>query len=71
MVSTPPGWNTAIEADDELGIPVPEQEPQRVHLVSSSMTMFRACWVTPVPVGCTVTPAICSRRLSCSTKIRT
>jgi hypothetical protein len=33
---------------------------------SRSMTRLRACWVSQAPVGCAVTPRMCTRRVACS-----
>jgi hypothetical protein len=33
---------------------------------SRSMSRLRACWVNQAPVGCVVTPRMCTRRVACS-----
>ena len=60
------GSEDLVEGRGELGVPVTDQEPQRIHPGAQPMARFRACWATHVPVGLAVMPATCSLRVPCS-----
>ena len=45
------GGEHSVEHRRELGVAVPDQEPEPVGRSSRSTSRFRACWVTQAPVG--------------------
>jgi hypothetical protein len=62
------GAEYVVEAGGELRVPVTEQEAYRRPRSSSTSNRLRACWVTQRLSGLAVTPARCTRLVSCSMK---
>src|SRR3954466_5776126 len=65
------GPEDLVKGGNELGVPVTDQESQRIQPLIQFMARFRACWATHVPVGLAVTTARCSLRVLCSMNTRT
>ena len=55
-----------IERRGEPRIPIADQKPEPADAIASSMSRFRACWVTHAPAACGVTPSTWTRRVAIS-----
>src|SRR5690348_8699869 len=54
------GGEEGVEGGGELAVTVADQDRKRRWASSRSMSRLRACWVSHAPVGCAVTPRMCT-----------
>ena len=64
----PLGAEHFVETGRELGVSVPNQEPDGSDRSASTMVRFRACWTTQASTGLAATPLTYTRRVSTSMK---
>ena len=60
------GGEHLVKGCGELRVPIADQEPERADPPPSSASRLRACCTVQPPVGCAVTPKMCTRRLATS-----
>ena len=66
MIRDVDGGEHGVEGGGELGVAVPDEEPEAPAGVVEVHERLRACWVSQAPVGWAVTPRMCTRRVACS-----
>jgi hypothetical protein len=64
------GLEDGVEGGRVLRVAVAEEEAERAQLCAEIRGEVAGCWVVQSWVGCSVTPAMCSRRVPCSRNTR-